>query len=577
MNKLPDKLLRLRKHYGYSQSYIADILDIDTLRYMHYENGNSMPSYSEIKALSRLYKIPFKTLFVNEEDVDLSDRRFDVDRQNYHFLRGQAKKDRYRAFWSKNKFFIITIPLLAVLLGVFLFLLNREDEGLMLVIDPQTGDTLAASDTTVVYIGTDKKAYGKGDNTYSQLDFDLDDVVDIDEGINFTVALLSDGTIAQSGLVKSVAAKIDELHSIVKIEAGNSHIVALDSKGTVTCIGSNELGQCDADGLKDVVDIFADDNATVVKKSDGSIEGYGSFLGKDELDKLDGLIDMDISTKVSAFVDDTGHVTYFSDGTRFDGSLLFKNVIEVACGDDFIAALDSDGKVSIDIAENNKITEEVSSWENVRSIAAGSDYLVALIEDEIKGVGNNTYDQFEVEQSQMLTLAQVSNVRVVYDDTDLIITFDSVAHATSYQLTIDAGIGIAVNENTTEFRIPLDRFSDGEEYTIQIVAIGDDRYENSAPNIINYRYYERPKEVPEDEDIPFTLDKLTGKSRSALESYLESFGVDSANIQPVENPSIICDGEEEVIAIEGIEDYETLTLKDLLERKITYYYCKVVE
>ena len=54
MNYLPSKLTKLRKHYNYSQSYLAEILGVDTLEYMNYENGSKMIDYEQMKKLATL-------------------------------------------------------------------------------------------------------------------------------------------------------------------------------------------------------------------------------------------------------------------------------------------------------------------------------------------------------------------------------------------------------------------------------------------------------------------------------------------------------------------------------------------
>ncbi|MBQ1307481.1 MAG: helix-turn-helix transcriptional regulator, partial [Erysipelotrichaceae bacterium] len=71
MNHLPGKLMKLRKHYNYSQSYLAEVLDVDTLEYMNYENGSKMISYAEMKKLASLYHVDVIEIFRNDEDVTL--------------------------------------------------------------------------------------------------------------------------------------------------------------------------------------------------------------------------------------------------------------------------------------------------------------------------------------------------------------------------------------------------------------------------------------------------------------------------------------------------------------------------
>ena len=46
MNKLPNKLARLRKHYNYSQAQVAEVLGIDAVDYMAFENGSAVEAFA---------------------------------------------------------------------------------------------------------------------------------------------------------------------------------------------------------------------------------------------------------------------------------------------------------------------------------------------------------------------------------------------------------------------------------------------------------------------------------------------------------------------------------------------------
>ncbi len=573
MNKLPDKLTKLRKTYSYSQSYIADLLGIDAIEYMNYENGKTLPKITELKILAKFYKIPLDSLVIDTEDVIIQDGdRYDIDKENYTYLQRMAKKDKRRRFLKRNKTKLIALVSLVIVFVLVVLLWPKDMRvDLDLTHRESAKDRLDASDTTVVYIDEDGTVTGTGDNTNSQLDIDVSNAVSVHEGSNFTVVLKDDGTIAHAGLITRYSTELDELTDIVKVDTGNGHIVALNKSGHVTCVGDNSFGQCAVNGLDGVVDIFADGDASVIVKNDGTIETYGDFIGKDEL-SLTSIVDMDISSFVSAFVDADGHITYYTSGQVFDEAGSFQDIIEVAVGDSFIAALDRSGKVHIDVAQNDVLAGEVDSWSDVEAVAAGEDYLVALISGKIYGVGNNDYGQFTVEESQKTTLASVSNVKVSYTDNDLVITFDQVANAYAYNLRIDVGMGIAITSTSTQFIVPLSRFEDGERYTISITTKGDgDRYEDSAPSIINF-LFTMPGDDEEREEL-YTLDRLTGKTEEEFLAYLDSFGVESEHIIKMQS-DIICESEEEVVtSVEGIKDYETLTLSDLLNRDIIYYTC----
>ena len=73
MNYLPSKLAKLRKHYNYSQSYLADVLNVDVITYMGYENGRQMIDYAKCRKLASLYHISVYDMFKNSDDVQLYD------------------------------------------------------------------------------------------------------------------------------------------------------------------------------------------------------------------------------------------------------------------------------------------------------------------------------------------------------------------------------------------------------------------------------------------------------------------------------------------------------------------------
>lgn len=580
MLRLPEKLAALRKHYSYSQSYIADLLDVDVLVYMNYENGSDVPSFDSLKILAKFYKIPIETLFIEDEKLDLTDDAYDIDKENYTYLKRQAKKEKYLHFLKRRYKTIILIMVIILLLSVALILLPKGSEGLTLVHSSHPNDLLDASDRSVVYIDSTGTPHGRGDNTNSQLDLDFSDVIEIKEGNNFTVALKSDGTIVSAGLITRIADELALLTDIVKVEAGDDHIVTLDTKGDVTCHSTYGAEACAIAGSHHVVDIFADDDVVIAIYEDGSVESFGDFLGKDCLADIGRITDMAISDTISAFIVDE-KLVYYSDGQDFDELRDLTGLRQVAVGYDFIAVLDAEDKVHIAIAENFILEEEVASWNDVKAIASGKDYLVALIGDEIVGVGNNDYDQFDVESSQKITLASVSNVRISYTETDLVIEFDPVSNASAYNLRIDVGTGIAMTTTSTSFSIPLGRFTDGSDYTIEIIAKGDQTYDDSVPTIVNLRFRD-PNALPEDTENPedqelITLTQMTSMSEEEFLNYLDSLEVDMTRVGRY-TTDIVCTGDEITItSISGISDFETLTREELMSRDIVYYVCKVTE
>lgn len=587
MNKLPEKLTLLRKHYGYSQSYLANYLKVDVVVYMGYENGRTIPDFATLKKLAKCYGVSVDSLFVNEiMPLMRGESNNDVDKKNYSYLRNQTYKQKAKEFINHK--WPVLVACCAFALMLIIFIVTRDPVNNMnLKQDSANTRLLSASSTSVAYVDRYGKVAGRGDNSNGQLDFDETGAHKVEMGATFSVVLNQDGTVSSHGLLSKYANEIAEWEGIVDIAVGNGHVMALTDNGKVICTGNDNLDQCLFDGETDVSDIYADGNASFIVHQDGTVESCGNFLGRSQMKSIPSLLDVALSEEVSAYLTKDHKVVYHSASNNFKEVGKWTDIIDVAVGDEFIAGLDEQGHVHIDI-QNYKIKDEVATWENIVAIAAGKDYLVAYDGQTIKGVGNNAYHQFDVSESQKIVLPAVTNIKISIDDYNVKIQFDEVANAQEYRLELDAGIGYAISSTKNEFVIPVEKFEDGHEYIIKIVCVGDERYEVSPPTVISYRFSkpEIPEisestETPEtgnnstEVEIPFTLDLLTGKTRASFEAYLRGFGVtdDKLHAVPSEN---ICGGQEEIVEkVEGITDYETLTKTDLLSRDITYYYCKL--
>ena len=587
MNKLPEKLTLLRKHYGYSQNYLANYLKVDVVVYMGYENGRTIPDFATLKKLAKCYGVSVGSLFINEiMPLMRGDSNNDVDKKNYSYLRNQTYKQKTKEYLNRKWPALVACTILTLALLVFIFTRNPSSN-MNLKQDPADNRLLSASSTSVAYIDHYGEINGRGDNSNDQLEFNEDDAHKVEMGATFSVVLNQDGTVSSHGLLSKYANELAEWEDIVDIAVGNGHIMALTNNGKVICTGNDTQGQCRFNGETEVSKIFADANASFIVRKDGSVDSCGNFLGKSQMKTIPSLIDVAISEEVSAYLTKDQEVFYHAASNNFKEVGKWSQIVDIAVGDEFIAGLDEDGHVHIDI-QNYKIKDEVATWENIVAIAAGKDYLVAYDGLTIKGVGNNAYHQFDVSESQKIVLPSVTNIKVTIDDYNVKIQFDEVANALEYRLELDAGIGYAISSTKNEFIIPVEKFEDGHEYIIKIVCVGDERYEVSPPTVISYRFTKpQPVETPEvseetednnqptEVEIPFTLDLLTGKTRASFEAYLRGFGVSEDKLHAVASENV-CGGQEEIIEkVEGIGDYETLTKSDLLSRDIKYYYCVV--
>lgn len=69
--KLKDKLYNLRKKNGYTQSELAEMLEVSRQSVSHWELGTIQPSTSRLKKLSKLYSVPLETLLNEEIEIQL--------------------------------------------------------------------------------------------------------------------------------------------------------------------------------------------------------------------------------------------------------------------------------------------------------------------------------------------------------------------------------------------------------------------------------------------------------------------------------------------------------------------------
>lgn len=69
--ELKDKLYTLRKKKGYTQSELAEMLDVSRQSVSHWELGTIRPSTLRLKKLSELYSVPLEILLDDEADVQL--------------------------------------------------------------------------------------------------------------------------------------------------------------------------------------------------------------------------------------------------------------------------------------------------------------------------------------------------------------------------------------------------------------------------------------------------------------------------------------------------------------------------
>ena len=215
-----------------------------------------------------------------------------------------------------------------------------------------------------------------------------------------------------------------------------------------------------------------------------------------------------------------------------------------------------------------KITSE---WKNIIAIDAGSDYLIAYDGEKIYGAGNNEYHQFEREDYEKVTLAQVSNVKISIGDT-IDVSFDSVENASGYEIKMNAGEAnikkVATNQTVSFFS---DGLNIGDNYKITITTLGDDEYYiDSTPLDVVFTYLKPEKSSEEYVDINVNFE---GMDVETFKNYLASIGVTNIICVETGNP---CTGDKQtIISVDGITTGQRIIKRDSVNAMVTYYTCKI--
>lgn len=564
MNYLPSKLNKLRKHYNYSQQFIADKLGIDVIDYMNYENGNSMINYSHMKKLASIYHISMNEMFINSDEVELHEINGNTDELNAkYFMPENNIKNKVKGFIINHKIATIIIGVLVIAIVVLSSVLGNVTKPYKIV--RENANRLSVSDSTVIYI-EDSGAIGfSGSNDNGQLnDLAVTNATKVCEGDGFSVVLNGDGKLVSSGLISKMEKEIAGWKNIVDVAAGNNHVVAVDANGRVYCAGESEA--CEIAGTRNITKVFATAEGSICLSEVGTMSYAGTFIGSSYIKDHLNAKDIASSENILVILNSDKTLNVYSKSGSYLKAETWTDIVDVTCGDDFVAGLDEYGKVHIEI-ENDEISEKVNEWSNIIAIDAGKDYLIGFDGKNINGVGNNRYNQFVKEEKQKITLEKVTNITYTLDQETISIEFNGVNNASGYSVGLNVGIGYSKRiEDVETVKFLTENMIEGKTYTISVVSLGTGDYKDSDACELNF-VYNKPEEL-----IDVNLTQFKGQNKAELEAYLKTLDVSYAS-EADENSPCSIDGEV-VVDIIGLDDGK-YTSQELQTKIVKYTYCKV--
>ena len=565
MNYLPKKLNKLRKHYNYSQQYVADKLGIEVIEYMGFENGKAVVNYSQMKKLCNIYHVSMNEMFINSENVELYKTDSDTDEINAkYFMPDNNIKNNIKGFVINHKIITIIIVVLIIAIVVLSIILNNITKPYS--INRENINRLSVSDTTVIYIEDSGTVAFSGSNSNGQLNgLVAKDAIKVCEGESFSVVLNKDGNVSSAGLVSKYEKEINSWKNIIDIAAGNDFVLGLDANNKVYCVGENKA--CEIRGTRDIVKVFANNDSAVCLTTVGTVVYSGNLFGHSYIENKLNIKDIDCSDNITVVLNNDNTVSEYSKEGNYIKAETWTDIVDVTCGKDFIAGLDSIGKVHIIINDNDEIERKVNEWSNIIAIDAGKDYLIAFDGKSIYGVGVNSYNQFIKEDKEKITLEKVKNIDYSLDQNNIYISFDGVNNADNYLIELNVGTGLSKYTDSLEtISFLSENMIEGKTYTISITSIGSGDYRDSDVASLDF-VYNKPVET-----IDINISNYKGQNKADLEEYLKN--LDITFIGKVDNSVECVENKECVVDINGIEDrkYSKDELSTLL---VKYTYCMV--
>lgn len=569
MNKLPNKLTKLRKHYNYSQDQVAKVLGIDVIDYMALENGRSVCNFEQCKKLASFYRIKVIELFSNSSSVGLHNVKGPSGNDEYYFLPDKTLLEKVKKYYKVHpirSISIVTSVILVLILGIY-GLTYKQYVSIELI----NNNRLSMNEREVYYIDGSPYVYKTNKTSGEEIAYTADqDLVKVVSGKDFFAVLKKDGTVVSFGLNEDDTKKVNSFKRIVDIAAGDKHLVALNDKGRVYAVGDNEYGQCDVYDYKNVSKVYCFKNATVLTSDDGKLNYCGTLLGSSQLKNYKDPLDIASSDNYLMILNNDKTTNTISNQGNILETNKWRNIIDIACGDDFLVGLRSDGVLLV-ISDNSDFVSNASSWTNIITITSIDNYLIAYDGNKIYGTGVNDNFDFEQEYFKGSALSSVKNVKISIGN-NISVSFDSVDNASGYEVSLTLEDGTLINKyrvtSNATINFPKDGLHLESNYNINITTLGDGKNHLDSETLTVPFTYQTDEGEDSFVDLEFDYTKMTPEE---LENYLKSVGVGS--ITPIE---ISCsEGDSMIRAVNGVSSGQRYARSELEGATVSYNYCKI--
>lgn len=547
MNKLPEKLVLLRKHANLSQGDIASRLNVPVTEYMQWENGNSICSVVLLKRMADMFGITVDDLVDNTKSIvipepvieqsatipfnggqdinatqmydgslgdtmqtqqfsSLNDKNDQDDDghtrvMNTSDLSNVEEKDASHSYDDEDEEEEVkpkkkkkpaspikkkqTMIIIGAVAAIVVVI------AVVLLLFNKSGSSLnvgndnriALGDTYSLYVDNQGNIKKYG-NFSSTENFSAG--VQVAAFDDHAAVLLKNGTVISS----DGNADVKEWKHIKYIAAGKDHTVGVTDEGTVVCAGNESA--CKVSEWKNISSVYAGNGFTLGLTNDGAIKASGS--NTDAVSNQSNVRHISISDNLIALTKKDGKVTIYPIGSAESldtGS--WTDIQSAAVGNNLAVGLKKDGTVNISYSDE-EVVNKVSSWKSIKHVAANGSTVIGIDSyGKMHGAGDNTYKQYvdtteDDTNKQEETLGEVKNIKVDVTTANVVIKWDTVENASYYEVSVNTDPESKTKTSSNSTSIATSSLTDGQSYTVTVVAKSDDDKvkESSAMHTFTY-------------------------------------------------------------------------------------------
>ena len=547
MNKLPEKLVLLRKHANLSQGDIASRLNVPVTEYMQWENGNSICSVVLLKRMADMFGITVDDLVDNTKSIvipepvieqsatipfnggqdinatqmydgslgdtmqtqqfsslnekndqdddghtrvmNTSDLSNVEEKDASHSYDDEDEEEEVKPKKKKKPASPIKKKQTMIIIGAVAAIVVVI--AVVLLLFNKSGSSLnvgndnriALGDTYSLYV--DNQGNIKKYGNFSSTE-NFSTGVQVAAFDDHAAVLLKNGTVISS----DGNADVKEWKHIKYIAAGKDHTVGVTDEGTVVCTGNESA--CKVSEWKNISSVYAGNGFTLGLTNDGAIKASGS--NTDAVSNQSNVRHISISDNLIALTKKDGKVTIYpivSAESLDTGS--WTDIQSAAVGNNLAVGLKKDGTVNISYSDE-EVVNKVSSWKSIKHVAANGSTVIGIDSyGKMHGAGDNTYKQYvdtteDDTNKQEETLGEVKNIKVDVTTANVVIKWDTVENASYYEVSVNTDPESKTKTSSNSTSIATSSLTDGQSYTVTVVAKSDDDKvkESSATHTFTY-------------------------------------------------------------------------------------------